>query len=175
MCEFQARLRSEDTPDRRFIQRLHTPQVNHDQQSKADTSQERPLANQEILEQDGQLSQAGFTTGEGTSAGFSVSFEVYRLRIKCIDLRNDFVAFPDSLTDTCVLCRCKATEHRITASRGLSWHRCREESSHTASAYRRSAPARSHHRATHTGEHSDAYSQHTALETHWMLVYWVVL
>ncbi|XP_047008666.2 kinesin-like protein KIFC3 isoform X2 [Ictalurus punctatus] len=57
VCEFQARLRSEDATDRRLLLRLHTPQVN-----QTDTSQEHPLTNQEILEQDSQLSQAGFTT-----------------------------------------------------------------------------------------------------------------
>ncbi|XP_026769429.1 kinesin-like protein KIFC3 isoform X5 [Pangasianodon hypophthalmus] len=62
VCEFQARLRSEDATDRRLLHRLHAPQVSQDQQNKADTSQEHPLTNQEILEQDSQLSQAGFNT-----------------------------------------------------------------------------------------------------------------
>ncbi|XP_053356181.1 kinesin-like protein KIFC3 isoform X2 [Clarias gariepinus] len=59
VCEFQARLRSEDVTDRRLLQQLHTPQVNQDQQDKATISQEHPLTN---LEQDSQPSQAGFTT-----------------------------------------------------------------------------------------------------------------
>ncbi|XP_047678232.1 kinesin-like protein KIFC3 isoform X4 [Tachysurus fulvidraco] len=62
VCKFQARLRSEDATDRRLLQRTRTPQINQDQQNKADTNQEHPLTSQEILEQDSQLSQAGFKT-----------------------------------------------------------------------------------------------------------------
>lgn len=72
VCEFQARLRSEDDSDRRLRQRLHTPQTDQDRQSKEDTSQEHPVTNQEILELDSQLSHAGYTTSKWTSAGFSV-------------------------------------------------------------------------------------------------------
>lgn len=64
VCEFQARLRSEDATDRRLLQRTRTPQINQDQQNKAETSQEHPRTSQEILEQDSQLSQAGFKTSE---------------------------------------------------------------------------------------------------------------
>ncbi|KAK2848286.1 hypothetical protein Q7C36_009968 [Tachysurus vachellii] len=62
VCKFQARLRSEDATDRRLLQRTRTPQINQDQQNKTDTNQEHPLTSQEILEQDSQLSQAGFKT-----------------------------------------------------------------------------------------------------------------
>ncbi|XP_046720357.1 kinesin-like protein KIFC3 isoform X1 [Silurus meridionalis] len=70
VCEFQARLRSEDTTDRRLLQRLRAPQVNQDPQNKVGTSQEHPFTNQEILEQDSQQSQAAFNTSVGSvSAG----------------------------------------------------------------------------------------------------------
>ncbi|XP_060779407.1 kinesin-like protein KIFC3 isoform X3 [Neoarius graeffei] len=57
VCEFQARLHNEDATDRRRLQRLHTPQISQDHQTKSDTSQGHPLSNQEIPEQDSQLSQ----------------------------------------------------------------------------------------------------------------------
>ncbi|KAG7333048.1 hypothetical protein KOW79_003183 [Hemibagrus wyckioides] len=69
VCEFQARLRSEDATDRRLLQRTRAPQINQDQQNKAETSQEHPLTSQEILEQDSQLSQAGFKTSVRQLAG----------------------------------------------------------------------------------------------------------
>ncbi|KAK3570224.1 hypothetical protein QTP86_017220 [Hemibagrus guttatus] len=62
VCEFQARLRSEDATDRQLLQQTHAPQINQDQQNKVETSQELPVTSQEVLEQDSQLSQAGFTT-----------------------------------------------------------------------------------------------------------------
>lgn len=64
VCKFQARLRGEEATDRRLLQQPHIPQVNQDQQNIADTSQEHPLTNQDILEQDSQISQAGFTTSK---------------------------------------------------------------------------------------------------------------